>query len=212
MNIARGSLPRLFVAALLTPIVPFILSVALVAGVSALRSQSIFGPYPFRTGTFLSALALVWLTISAAFAVYGLVLRALKRTRLRHHMYWALVLAAIPVLIALVELVDFLVSAGRPPEMTEDGAVVVENPYGCYEMFRHGGVSGPVTMALWASAAAATFKWMTYGFDRDTPATTGWKIAGAIYVFVLVVDFLGAFGQMSGAYSGWTDLLSNLCA
>lgn len=212
MNFARGSLPRLFAAALLTPTLPFLLGVALIVGSSALRSQSIFGPLPFRIWPFLSGLALVWLAISAAFAVHGLVLRALKKTRLRHHMFWALVLTAIPVLIPLVELVDLLISAGRTPEVTEDGVVVVENPYGCYEMFRQGVLSGSVTMSLWASAAAATFKWMTYGFDRDTPVTTGWKIAGAIYVLVLVVDFLGAFGQMSGAYPGWMDLLSNLCA
>ena len=53
---------------------------------------------------------------------------------------------------------------------------------------------------------------LTYGFDRDAPAKTGWKIAGCLYILALVIDFVGIFGQMSGAYPGLTDLLSKLCA
>lgn len=206
MNLARGSLPRLLATALLAPVVPLVLGLAWAAVWSTLTSQQIFGQMPRWDG-----LILFWLAIAAAAAVFSVALRAVKKTRLRHHLLFSLAVAAIPVVITIAMLIDQMISAAGGPNLTEDGLVVVENPYACQEFFRRGTLNLQVTLALWASIMAAVIKWMIYGFDRDKPATTGWKIAGAAYVLALAVDFLGTFGQMSGAYPGWTDLLSKLC-
>jgi hypothetical protein len=209
MNLARGSLPRLFAAALLAPVVPLILGLAWAAVWSTLTSQQIFGQMPPWDG-----LILFWLAIAAATAAFSLVLRALKKTRLRHHLLFALAIGAIPVVITLAVWIARMISAADGPKLTEDGFAVIDNPYGfCYELlFRRGTLNLQVTLAMWASVMAAVTKWMIYGFDRDSPTTTRWKIAGVAYVLALVVDFLGTFGQMSGAYPGWSDLLSKLCA
>jgi hypothetical protein len=199
-----GSLPfwgRFALAAAVSPLI-----VAVILFITGTMAALAYGAEPWANWSpSIPAILGYWLMITAAVAAGGAILWKLGKVELRHHLLLALLIGAVPILSSLLDFLAVL-SLSRDP----GNASTV--PYPCAELLRHEtfDLPGAVEVAMFVSLLALAFKWLAYGFSRES-ATLVWKIAGTAYILVLALVMLEPFHYSYQGIPAWSNWVQQFC-
>jgi len=200
---AKGTWTRLLLASLPAAAFPAALLYA-----AALAELANYQPADFPPRW--PGLVALWLVYALCIALLSGVLRGIGKVRLRHHLLSPILLGVLPVVYVLWDMLEYTLRHNAPEDPHLE-SVVVENPHGCEIAVDAISLPWILTSALLLSSGAAILKWLTYGLDRQQPASRAWRIAGVVFALVLAIDLAGHLGLIDNKHSFWWQWMVVAC-
>ena len=192
---------RFALAAVVSPLI-----VAIVLFITGTMAALAYGAEPWANWSpSIAAILVHWLMVTAAIAAGGALLWKLGKVQLRHHLLLALLIGAVPIVTSLL---DFLAALS----LSRDPGNASTLPYPCVELMRHEtfDLPGAVQVTMFISLLALAFKWLAYGFSRESAALV-WKIAGATYILVVVLVMIEPFHYSYQGIPAWSHWVQQFC-